>query len=198
MGCQTSSQACGGQGMGRRVSTFSQGQVSRVLGGGLTEGSAGWATQPLSNQRSKRPRLELASGSGRGADRTRTHAREHTQASQRMACGTPAHTTGFCHALSNERVTASVRAGLGMPPEGTPVILVQNEGCGAGNSGDPVLEGGTLCPGPARQGRWALVTSAHRARLRAMRQTQSGNLFSQRDLTFPMAVRNENDCSKNS
>lgn len=74
-GCQTSSQACGGQGMGRRVSAFSQGQVSRVLGGGLTEGSAGWATQPLSNQRSKRPRLELASGSGRGADRTRTHAR---------------------------------------------------------------------------------------------------------------------------
>ena len=46
---------------------------------------------------------------------------------------------GFCHALSNERVTASVRAGLGMPPEGTPVIRVQNEGCGAGNSGDLVL-----------------------------------------------------------
>lgn len=56
-----------------------------------------------------------------------------------MACGTPAHTTGFCHALSNERVTASVRAGLGMPPEGTPVILVQNEGCGAGNSGTQSL-----------------------------------------------------------
>lgn len=106
-----------------------------------------------------------------------------------MACGTPAHTTGFCHIVSDERVTASVRAGLGVPPKGTPVIHVQNEGCGAGNSGDPVLEGGTLCPGPARQGCWAPVTSARRARLRAQWQTQSGNLFSQRDLTFPVAVR---------
>lgn len=40
----------------------------------------------------------------------------HTQTSQRVACGTPAHTTGFCHVVSDERVTASVRAGLGVPP----------------------------------------------------------------------------------
>lgn len=80
-GPQTSSQACGGQGAARRVSAFSQGQASRVLldtkggGGGLTEGSRGWAAQPLSNQRGKRPRLEPASGSGRGTDCTRVHAR---------------------------------------------------------------------------------------------------------------------------
>lgn len=79
-GPQTSSQACGGQGVARRVSAFSQGQASRVLldteggGGGLTEGSTGWAAQPLSNQRGKRPRLEPASGSERGADCTRMHA----------------------------------------------------------------------------------------------------------------------------
>lgn len=98
----------------------------------------------------------------------------HTQTSQRVACGTPAHTTGFCHVVSDERVTASVRAGLGVAPEGTPVIHVQNEGCGAGNSGDPVLEGGTLYPGPAWQGRWAPVTSARGARLRASGKHSQG------------------------
>ena len=59
-----------------------------------------------------------------------------------------------------------------------------------------------MCPGPARQGRWAPVTSACGARLKAGQQTQSRNLFSQWDLTFLMvflmALRNVNDYSKNS
>lgn len=58
----------------------------------------------------------------RGRSRPHTHARTRAHSGlpkkggsvTALACGTPAHTTRACLILSDERVTASVRAGLGM------------------------------------------------------------------------------------